>query len=101
MPNQKDNIIEKIYNEQDKYKNIDKLQYSMLSNTITYSLHFEQHKINTDFPNKKSFQKNNRLNPYTYIGIPLEQLIPNLFSLVTDQGGCRYLQKLLEINPLN
>ena len=60
----------------------------MLSNTITYSLQFEQHKTNTDFPNKKSFRKNNRLDPSTYIGIPLQQLIPNLYSLVIDQGGC-------------
>ena len=59
----------------------------MLSNTITSSLQFEQHKTNTNFPNKKSFQKNNRLEPSTYIGILLEQLILNLYSLITDQGG--------------
>lgn len=50
-------------------------------------------------PPKKKSKKVKRLDPSQYTGLPLEKLAENIFSLAKDQGGCRYLQKLLDEEP--
>jgi hypothetical protein len=47
----------------------------------------------------KKTKKVKRLDPSEYTNIPLENLSKNILNLGKDQGGCRYLQKLLDENP--
>ena len=53
-----------------------------------------------DNTNKKQ-KKIKRLDPSAYTDHPLEDLANNLFFIAKDQGGCRYLQKLLDDDPIN
>ena len=53
----------------------------------------------TNNQSKKKLKKIKRLDPSFYTNIPIEQLAPNIFQLAKDQGGCRYLQKLLDDDP--
>ena len=50
------------------------------------------------YGNKKS-KKIKRLEPSSYINIPLADLSNKFLILGRDQGACRYLQKLLEEKP--
>lgn len=54
---------------------------------------------NNTAQSKKKPKKIKRLDPSFYTNIPIEQLAPNIFQLAKDQGGCRYLQKLLDDDP--
>lgn len=54
---------------------------------------------NNTAQSKKKLKKIKRLDPSFYTNIPIEQLAPNIFQLAKDQGGCRYLQKLLDDDP--
>ena len=47
----------------------------------------------------KKAKKAKRLDQSTYQSLPITSLLPNFYSLCTDQGGCRYIQHLIESNP--
>ena len=51
----------------------------------------------TSLPKKP--KKAKRLDQSTYQSLPITSLLPNFYSLCTDQGGCRYIQHLIESNP--
>ena len=56
-----------------------------------------QPNINNDYNKRKKIKK---LDGNMYFNKPLSYLAKNLNSLGKDQGACRYLQKLLDENPL-
>ena len=49
----------------------------------------------------KKNKKAKRLDPSSYNNLPLTELVGNLYAMASDQGGCRYLQKLIDDDPLN
>ena len=56
-----------------------------------------QPNMNNDYNKRKKIKK---LDGNMYFNKPLSYLAKNLNSLGKDQGACRYLQKLLDENPL-
>lgn len=62
---------------------------------LNQNLAFQQHSSLT----KKS-KKGKRLDPSVYNNLSLEELVKNIYSLASDQGGCRHLQKLVEEDPI-
>ena len=80
------------------------IKQNVLTPTLTTNNTFSNTKkkqptYNNNNNYKKQYQKIKRIEPSTYIDVPLDKLIPNIHSLGTDQGGCRYLQKIIETNP--
>ena len=49
---------------------------------------------------KKRKTKIKRIDPSFYVNVPISELSQSLVPLAKDQGGCRYLQKLLEEDPV-
>ena len=50
--------------------------------------------------NSNNSHQKKSLDSSAYTNIPPEQLASNLYILAKDQGGCRYLQKLLDEDPI-
>ena len=67
-------------------------------NDNNYNNNSINNKNNLNTKDKKQ-KKIKRLDPSTYTDIPIEKLSKNFLNLGRDQGGCRYLQKLIEENP--
>ncbi|MCQ2817688.1 MAG: hypothetical protein MJ252_10525 [archaeon] len=56
--------------------------------------------LNMNIGKKKKKNKIKRLDPNSYQDKPIQSLALYLNSLAKDQGGCRYLQKLLDEDPM-
>lgn len=94
------------YKQKPTKDNNNNIEYEIKQNTLTptptsttNTFPNPKKKQNNNTNYKKQYQKIKRLEPSTYIDVPLDKLIPNIHSLGTDQGGCRYLQKIIETNP--
>lgn len=75
-------------------------QISLNNQTMQSSLNSSEGSIgNQSAGSKKKNKKIKRLDPSAYVNVPIEELASNLFVLAKDQGGCRYLQKLLDEDP--
>ena len=96
------NLMNNVYQQNmTKYPMVNQnSQMSFNSQTIQNTLNTSEGSIgNQSAGSKKKSKKIKRLDPSAYVNVPLEELASNIFILAKDQGGCRYLQKLLDEDP--